>query len=182
MKAPFFPILLIACLASVETGWADIVVKEFVEPVSGAVTTGYVFQGSRGMKRLGKRDRKPEAAVSFTGYGNVISLEAIESNESKKDRSVAGESGPLPRFGFGSDYRPDTEKPLEKSVMAPVIPQLVPVYQAFPLVQYAPSVRYVPWYSGYSDCSYRFSYPIIFGSRSTLHFSHGPIFGYPMCR
>lgn len=179
MKAPLFPILLIACLASVETAWADIVVKEFVEPVSGAVTSGYVFQGSRGMKRLGKGNRKTEAVVGFTGPVNVI---PVEASESKKDPSVSSANGPLPRFGFGSDYSPGMDEPLAKADMTSVIPELVPVYQAVTWMRYAPSVRYIPWYSGYSGCTYRFGYPIVFGGRSTLHFSHGPIFGYPVCR
>ncbi len=143
---------------------ADIVEQQFVRKETGEVASGYVFQGSRNMRNLGRRRSvSPPGKVSILTVDTPVTvLPALDSEELR----------PKPRFGYGSDYRPGevethTVRKDEKEELI-IPPQAVYQFRyQYPVTrEYWPSFRYYgsPYgcnsgvrYSGYPR-SYRSSY------------------------
>ena len=131
-------ILILALAAMIPPASAELIARDIVSPSSGAVSTVYVLQGSHRMKHLGKGKTLsaprviPPIPFPPTAISTVIP--ALETAEIAPPVTV-------PRFGFGSNFRPD-EAPTAPQVIAP----LVPVYQR-PIYRFVYPVylRYQSW-------------------------------------
>lgn len=137
MKTLFSMLLIPALAAAIPTVSAEVIAKEVVSPLTGSVSTVYVLQGSPRMKHLGKG--KTLAAPRETSPpfppGTVSTvIPALENDAIAPPAAV-------PRFGFGSNFRPD-----EPPTAPPVIAPLVPVYQR-PIYRFVYPVylRYQSW-------------------------------------
>tara|TARA_R110002096_G_scaffold27831_11_gene84641 strand:- start:1742 stop:2269 length:528 start_codon:yes stop_codon:yes gene_type:complete len=171
-----FPIAVAAVVLAISTTVrGDIVEQIFKSPGTGNVTSGYVLQGSRNMRKLG--DRRSSAVISvpaLSSLGLVTPVQtvipALETEELK----------PKPRFGFGSDYQPEEKKETNTSAIPLISPQLtVPGYQfrySYQPREYWPVYRYSynPFWYGGSRCgpSYGSGYQVTY-RQPGLFFSFG---------
>lgn len=132
-------LLIPALAAATPTVSAEVIAKEVASPLTGAMSTVYVLQGSPRMKHLGKGktlSAPREASALFPPAAVSTVIPALEN-------TAIAPPAAMPRFGFGSNYRPD-----EPPTAPPVIAPLVPVYQK-PVYRYAYPVylRYQSWIS-----------------------------------
>lgn len=149
-QRPVFLILAGALMFSTEGLKADIVELSYGNTNGQKSVKGFVLQGSRNMKKLGKR-RSTTSSVILP----PLSLETL----SQKAPEVPVPQAPKPRFGYGSDYQPEG-RPQEKP--APQAPQTssrpTPV-DASSAIRFLPVKRNrsyyprVPYY-GYSSTPY----------------------------
>lgn len=165
---------------------ADIVAKEFVLPGTGKIESGFVLQGSRNMKRLGKGGTTSTITVpAFTPLSPPsisIVIPALETPE-------IAPKPPKPRFGYGSDYVPGAETSPVSGSQATAVPLFTPIYQQPQKSSYWSFQS--PWYFhpgsayfyqpsfGY-PCQPTLSYHGAFFPGGSLSFSWGsPFFGCP---
>lgn len=132
-------LLIPALAAAVPTISAEVIAKEVASPLTGTVSTVYVLQGSSRMKHLGKG--KTLSAPRVTSP--LFPPDAVSTVIPALESAAIAPPAAVPRFGFGSNYRPD-----EPSTAPPVIAPLVPVYQK-PVYRYVYPVylRYQSWIS-----------------------------------
>lgn len=139
MKTLFSMLLIPALAASIPTVSAEVIAKEVASPLTGSVSTVYVLQGSHRMKHLGKGKTLSAPRVTSPLFPPGAVSTVIPALETAAIAPPAA----VPRFGFGSNYRPD-----EPPTAPPVIAPLVPVYQK-PVYRYVyPGyLRYQSWIS-----------------------------------
>jgi hypothetical protein len=140
LKTLFSMLLIPALVASIPTVSAEVIAKEVTSPLTGSVSTVHVLQGSYRMKHLGKGRTLSAPRVMSPFFPPRAVSTVIPALET----AAIAPPVAVPRFGFGSNFRPD-EPPAEPPVIAP----LVPVYQK-PVYRYA-----YPVYFRYQS---RFSY------------------------
>lgn len=120
MKTLFSMLLIPALAAAVPTVTAEVIAKEVVSPLTGSVSTVYVLQGSHRMKHLGKGKALSAPRLASP----LFPPPAISTVIPALETAAIAPPVAVPRFGFGSNYRPD-EAPSAPPVIAPP----VPVYQ-----------------------------------------------------
>lgn len=125
---------------------ADIIEREFTQPGGKGAASGIVFQGSRNMRNLGKK-RGTVSSVVVPSLNPVTVIPALE-NETLR---------PKPRFGYGSDYRPEAER--SQSALAQKNPEpaaSTPVYlfhYSYPVYRdYFIRSPYARYYSPFGSC------------------------------
>ena len=105
-----WPMLLILAggiLSGPAAVFGDFVERSYGDSKGQKSATGFVLQGSRNMKRQGKRRSTTSSAIL-----PPLSLEAL----SQKVPVKAPSTKPKPRFGYGSDYQSEEGN---KKVVAP---------------------------------------------------------------
>jgi len=180
-------LILTGAAVTVTPAVADIVAKEFILPGTGKIESGFVLQGSRNMKRLGKGGTtstitvQPFSPLSPSPVATVIP--ALETPEITP-------KPPKPRFGYGSDYVPGAELSGDSALQVPTLPPFTPIYQQPDRSLSYWSLR-SPWYfypgatyffqpSLSHPCHSSYSFHGGFFSGSALSFSRGsPFFGCP---
>lgn len=113
-------LLIPALAAAVPTVTAEVIAKEVASPLTGTVSTVYVLQGSHRMKHLGKGKTLSAPLVTSP----LFPPPAISTVIPALETAAIAPPVAVPRFGFGSNFRPD-----EVPTAPPVIAPLVPVYQ-----------------------------------------------------
>lgn len=148
---------------------ADIVAKEFVLPGTGKIESGFVLQGSRNMKRLGKGGTTPTIAVPTFTY---LTPPAIPTVIPALQTPEVSPKPPKPRFGYGSDYVPGAEEATAAGSQATAVPLFAPIYQQPRKSTYGsfPS----PWYF-YPGSAYCFPSSFAHPCHQSLSF-HGSFF------
>ena len=111
--------LAIVVIAVTAIAPADIVERSFQQDGTGKVTSGYVLQGSRNMRNLGKRSRSSVRTLSVPSL-NAVGL--VVPTQTVIPALQTEALKPKPRFGYGSDYRPDKvqERQPQANVVSPV--------------------------------------------------------------
>jgi hypothetical protein len=139
LKTVFSILLLPALAAAIPKVSAEVIAKEIASPLTGSVSTVYVLQGSPRMKHLGKGTTLAAPRVTSPPFP----LGAVSTVIPALETAAIAPPVAVPRFGFGSNYRPD-----EAPTAPPVIAPLVPVYQK-PVYRYVyPGyLRYQAWIS-----------------------------------
>ena len=132
-----------ACFVVLSPASADIVAEEFIQPGTGKVASGYVLQGSRNMKRLGKGRTLSGVTVPAL---TTLSPSAVPTVIPALRNQEFDLKPPKPRFGFGSDYRPDGAV-----VSPPQAPQTVSEFSFAPMYQ---SPRIYAYRSSFAPFSY----------------------------
>ncbi|HQW29230.1 MAG TPA: hypothetical protein PK529_08600 [Verrucomicrobiales bacterium] len=136
VAAAFFTVL---CPVS-----AEIVVEEFIQSGTGKVASGYVLQGSRNLKHLGK-GRTVSAvrvpALSTLAPGAVPAVIPALQNQELELKT------PKPRFGYGSDYKPDGAVAVPPQVQqnGPGF-SFAPIYQSPRIYAYRSSFAPFPYF------------------------------------
>ena len=134
----YWPILLILAggfLSGPIPVQGDIIERSYGDLKGQKSATGFVFQGSRNMKKLGKRRSTTSSAIL-----PPLSLETLSRKEPELSLVPARPEpeAPKPRFGYGSDYQPDgTSREVRES-------QSVNPTPGFVSVDPATSIRFLP--------------------------------------
>lgn len=141
-----FLIIALLSLMALPEAKADLINKQFVQPGGSQATTGIVFQGSRNMKNLGKRTGTVSSVV-VPSLNPVTVIPALE-NENLR---------PKPRFGYGSDYRPQSSSSQSAQAQEPYRGGIsAPVYQfrySYPVYRdYFISSPYSGFYRPFGGC------------------------------
>jgi|GEM_PF-2346412 len=103
MPWPLFLSLAGGILCSSVAIRADIVELSYGDSKGEESATRYVLQGSRNMKRLGKRRATTSSLIVPQLSLEILSRQVPEQGDSKDPKT------PKPRFGYGSDYEPDRD-------------------------------------------------------------------------
>lgn len=139
MKTLFSMLLIPALVASIPTVSAEVIAKEVASPLTGSVSTFYVLQGSHRMKHLGKGKTLSAPRLASP----LFPPPAISTVIPALETAAIAPPVAMPRFGFGSNFRPD-----EAPAAPPAIAPLVPVYQKpFYRYVYPGYLRYQSWIS-----------------------------------
>ncbi|MEM9281206.1 MAG: hypothetical protein AAGA96_05220 [Verrucomicrobiota bacterium] len=164
-----FPLILAFSVASTAAVHADIVERSFVQGETGQVTSGYVLQGSRNMRNLGKQRSLRVSRLNVP----LISSDGVPLSSSAQTVIPALRNEVLqtkPRFGYGSDYQSTAADPDPPARMGlSQIPQSTGVTS--PVSVTAPSYTF---YSYYQPRQYFRTYRYPFGGA----FFGGPYGGY----
>lgn len=109
-----------AALSLPPSAEADLIQRQFVQPGGTDASTGIIFQGSRNMRDLGKR-RSTTSSIIVPSLNPVTVIPALRNEVLQ----------PKPRFGYGSDYRPEAQTSSPVQTTSPVIQSTpsAPVYQ-----------------------------------------------------
>lgn len=124
---------LAAVLGILPSARADIVERAFPETQGGEILSGYVLQGSHNMRRLGKSRSVRSVTVPSIVLPDAERVTVLP----------ALQTGPLkakPRFGYGSDYRPDD------SVSGSTTDDTMSSTPLYLKPAYSPGTYYVPRY------------------------------------
>lgn len=168
-------IALLAGIAAVcQPAIADIVERSFTRSGREGEVSGYVLQGSHNMRRLGKSRTVRTVVVPSIVVPALEPVTVVPALET-------GPLQPKPRFGYGSDYRPeevaaDPEEAPDRSSSSPLF--LKPAYS--PGTYYSLPHYYSPgyyWGSPYSyfrpGCIHRYHGLSIFGRSGSVRFFFG---------
>lgn len=123
---------IICCSVSVR---GDIVEQSYENSKGEKSATGFVLQGSRKMKNLGKRRSTTSPVILPPLSLETLSRKAPEVVVSP-EKVTTGE--PKPRFGYGSDYQPGERS---GNVSSPEPPEKAPAPVS---VDPATSIRFLP--------------------------------------
>ena len=103
MKTLFSMLLIPALVASIPTVSAEVIAKEVASPLTGSVSTFYVLQGSHRMKHLGKGKTLSAPRLASP----LFPPPAISTVIPALETAAIAPPVAVPRFGFGSNFRPD---------------------------------------------------------------------------
>ncbi len=152
-----WPILLMLAggfLSGLIAVQGDIVEKSYRDSKGQKSATGFVLQGSRNMKKLGKRHSTTSSVIL-----PPLSLETLSRKAPEVSVSPAklDSREPKPRFGYGSDYEAGTEAAKAatspKKATAPVSVDPATSIQFLPVRQNRTYYPRIPYY-GYSSNPY----------------------------
>lgn len=142
LRTPFSLLFLTGFAIMATPAAADIVAKEFILPGTGKIESGFVLQGSRNMKRLGKGGTTSTITVpAFTPLSPVPIATVIPALETPEITPKL----PKPRFGFGSDWVPGAELSPDFTSQVSTVPLFTPIYQQ-PERTYSYWSLQSPWY------------------------------------
>lgn len=132
VRWPLFLSIVGGMLCSSVAIRADIVELSYGDSKGDKSATGYILQGSRNMKRLGKRRSTTSSAVLPPLSLETLSRKVPEPSDSQDPKT------PKPRFGYGSDYQ------AEGSNEAVVVPRPSGATTAPISVDATTAVRFLP--------------------------------------
>ncbi len=131
-------LLALAMIGFIGDANADLAEVAVVNTSGTEIVPGYVLQGSRNMKKLGKR------STSSTVVVPKLFLESEVSPQPVIPQLATAELKPKPRFGYGSDWTPGKSY---QEAAASTVPPSHPIY--FFRAPYSTTEYYPAYHFGY---------------------------------